>query len=131
VLGSNDDDTLILDNSGGFLSYPVTFTAGLGFDSLIVDGNGGPGISAVYNPTGSDATGFSGNITYAHGMETLAITFTGLSPIESLTPLTTLTINDNAGTGEIKNVSTGPTSTANDPFTGVPATTYEVNYNGG
>jgi hypothetical protein len=57
-------DTLTVDNSGGLLNTTINFTGGSGTNSLLVTGNAGAGVSAVYNDTGHDATGFSGNETY-------------------------------------------------------------------
>src|SRR3569623_68729 len=89
ILGSSDDDALTVDNMDGMISAPITFAGGLGFDSLIVTGDAGPNVSAVYNQTGSDATGFAGGIVYT-GPVTATLDFPGLSPVESLTPLSLL-----------------------------------------
>ncbi len=126
--GSDGANTLSVDNGGGLISAAITFAGGLGFDSLNVSGDAGAGVTAVYSDTGSDATGYSGNITYT-GSVTESIDFTGLSPVETLTPVTSLTINMAAG-ANVENIVTGPTSTGIDPFLGTTATTYQVNYGG-
>lgn len=86
VNGSSDDDTLTIDNSGGLISTPINFSGGAGTNTLIVTGNAGAGVSAVYSDTGTDATGFSGSVTSTQGATTETIDFSGLSPVEFLTP---------------------------------------------
>ncbi len=109
---------------------PISFTGNAGFDVLVVTGNAGAGVTAVYNPTGSGANGFSGTITYTQGAAVEAISFTGLSPVESLTPVDTLTIDDAPGNPTVENIVAGPSSTGIDPFTGTNSPTYQVNYAG-
>ncbi|OYV96331.1 MAG: hypothetical protein B7Z73_00915, partial [Planctomycetia bacterium 21-64-5] len=132
VNGGNLADTLTVDNSGGLIAPAggITFNGGLGFDSLIVTGNAGAGVTAVYNDTGSTATGFSGNVNSTQGATVEAISFTGLSPVEYLTGVSSLTINMAAG-ANTENIVAGPLSSGIDPYTLTNSPTYEVTYNVG
>ena len=129
VTGSSDPDTLLVDNSGGFIDRQISYAGATGFDRLVVTGNpGGTPITAVYTPN-LNLPAFSGQLVYTQGVNQESITFTGLSPVESLTPVSLLTIGDDGAASAI-NIVTGPTSIGIDPFTAATATTYQLNYAG-
>jgi Ca2+-binding RTX toxin-like protein len=71
INGSNDADTLTIDQSGGFINVPVNFTGGGGFDTLKF--KGGTVTTVTYNHT--NAT--DGNVN----VDGTVYTYTGLSPI--------------------------------------------------
>ncbi|HVX13124.1 MAG TPA: DUF4214 domain-containing protein [Pirellulales bacterium] len=130
INGLTGTNQLTIDNSKGLVNVPITFNGG-GTGALDITGDAGAGVNAVYNDTGgSPATGFSGNVKSTQGATTETIDFSGLSPVEYLTPTSLLTINMAAG-ATVENIVAGPTSTGIDPILGTTAPTYQVNYGGG
>jgi Ca2+-binding RTX toxin-like protein len=114
--GGGFNETLTLDFSlGNFLpAGGVTFTAGAGQTNLL-ELQGGSFTDEVYNATGPGA----GDISFDGGP---AITFSNLSPIEDIVPVTNFTFNAPAGAGSIV-LTDGPdigvqTGQINDDGTG-------------
>lgn len=130
VTGSVAADTLVVDNSGGLINRTITYNGGLGADALVVQGDTGAGatVSATYT-TGANVppNGNSGSLAYTDGTNTETINFTGLAPVESLTPVASLTIND-ASASTTENIVAGPTSTGIDPILLATAPTYQVTF---
>ena len=132
IHGTAGDDTITVDYTGGFFSVPTTVHGGSdagGGDMLRLVGNLGGGANEAYSPGGSGPDGFSGTMAVTNGA-THTVNFTGMEPVEDLVVLASLTVNDTAAI-DTMNFVPGPLSTANDPLTGVPEPTYQVNFAGG
>jgi autotransporter-associated beta strand protein len=89
VEGSDDDDTLTVDFSGGNpipsdgLFFNGAGQATAAGDSLIIAGNTTPFDTFTVNHTGSVDDGFEGNIVIDDGNVTRTIHYTGLEPINA------------------------------------------------
>jgi|GEM_PF-4947183 len=130
VTGSINADTLIVDNSGGLINRTIAYNGGLGADALVVQGDTGAGatVTATYTTGVSvPVLGNSGSLAYTDGTNTETINFTGLAPVETLTPVTSLVIND-ASASTTENIVNGPTSTGVDPIVGGNQPTYQVTF---
>src|SRR5262249_36725595 len=83
-----DDDTLTVDNSGGILNFPTTFTGGGGVNHLTLTGNPGAPVShETYTVTGPAAGNFvlDPDGTPGNGDEE-TVSFTGLADTSDTTP---------------------------------------------
>ena len=96
-------------------------------DTLQLNGNLGFLSTGSYTAILPSGVQTQGVLTQTVGALTDTISFTNLSPIEDLTTMGTYTINGPAVGGTTNIVQNG-LSIQNDPVTGVPATTYEVNF---
>ena len=81
VSGSEEDDTLVVDHSNGFIDVDIVFDGQAGSDSLQVvdDGSATSTMTAVYTPGDSTDNGMI--LTQENGLSQI-ITFSGLSPVE-------------------------------------------------
>jgi hypothetical protein len=81
VEASDDDDTLIVDHSNGFVDVDIVFDGQAGADSLQVvdDGSSTSTMTAIYTPGNSTD---NGTILMQENGLTQTITFSGLSPVE-------------------------------------------------
>lgn len=123
------DDTFVVDNSNGLVTYQngINLDAGLGSDLLIVTGlPATPLTGAGYLPGPS---GDAGTLSSTDGTNLQTIHFSGLEPIEYLTPAPELVIGGVAA-GVTFNIVEGGTSSVDDPITGQPEAMYEVNFAG-
>ncbi|MDB5309404.1 MAG: hypothetical protein JWO38_3606 [Gemmataceae bacterium] len=131
--GGTGNDTMTLVNNGvlfaptGGIFYNGGGHTSVPGDTLQVTGSLGVFVSGTYTVLPSGPNGNAGTLTYTQGLTTQTIQFTGLQPIEDLTTLGSFTVTGPA-VGGTTNIVTGPTSTGNDPVTGLPATTYEINF---
>jgi hypothetical protein len=127
--GLGGDDTMQVVNNGVVYTPAVNYNGGAGSgDRLLINGNLTAAGAGTYTTGPGAANEFSGTVTHTL-VGTQTINFTGLSPVEDLTVQGSMTINDAVVGGAI-NIIQGPISVQNDPLTGAPATTYEVNFAG-
>jgi hypothetical protein len=135
--GSGAD--LTIDNAPGALFDPaggIAFNGNGNANTLILTGNpGGTSLGGTYTTGAHDPqAGNAGTLQYTQVLggvtHTQTINFTGLSPVEDLTPAATFTINEGAAPTSTINVVQGPLSTNPDPITGNKELTYQVNFAG-
>ena len=86
IIGSTDDDLLVVDHSNGVFSAPIIFQGGAGQNTLSVIGNGT--FAAAYVP--SATTTGDGSVTLGGGAG--AIVFEELSPVD-ISGMTTATLS--------------------------------------
>src|SRR5262249_55905543 len=75
VNGSNDNDTLTVDYSGGAISIPIFYNGGAGTDAMVVNGYN---VGTVRNSFLPDSSGHRGTILIGSNP---AINYTGLEPV--------------------------------------------------
>ena len=93
VQGSSDDDTLIVDSSGGLIALPggIHFDGGNGFDSLRFVQSGGPAITNSRMDLGPSAGG--GTSVISDGTSTQTVFFDNLEPVLDTVAAATATVD--------------------------------------
>jgi hypothetical protein len=93
VQGSSDDDTLIVDSSGGLIALPggIHFDGGNGFDLLKFVQSGGPTITSSRMDLGPSSGG--GKSAISDGSSTQTVFFDNLEPVVDTVVAATATVD--------------------------------------